>query len=233
MMQPMTASRALRRWTPLGFVVLAMGGTIAGHAAVWSLVGGASPGLASARSIHNYLRPIGLALVLLAACASWAVWRALRILDTAAARFRRSLRHPPAMSPPRISVAPGGVPAWPALWVTLAAVQLCVYTVQENIEAHAAHVALPGVRVLTAHHGVPILVHAVVALAITGLVSLVAGALGRRHRSVERIVRLLHAVTARRGLVRAPALAPQGAPMAPRVRFGLSFVSRPPPFVVG
>jgi len=236
MMRLMTASRPTerpRRLAGLAFVLLAMSGTVIGHAVVWSLVGGASPGLAAARSVHNYLRPVGGVLVILAGCASWGVWRTFAMLNATTARVRRALRSP-AAPPPTLALRrrpPHRRPGLGTLWSALLAVQLCVYTVQENLEARAAHVPMPGIGVLTAQHGAPIALHAVVALGLAVLTTVLWSTLDRRHRSVEQIVRLLHAVTSRRGLVRPPAATTGCGAVTPLARFGFSFLPRPPPLV--
>ena len=230
-----TRSPAVRPLVGMAFVLLAMAGAVIGHATVWSLVGGASPGLAAARSIHNYLRPVGAALLVLAAGTSWVVWRAWAVLGAIAARVRRALRQPAPASPVPLCVAreAGARPSLGALWGSLAVVQLCVYSVQENVEAHLADVPLPGARVVTVSHGAPIVLHAAVALGLAAIITAAGMALDRRRRTVERMVRVLRAVSARRGLVRPPAVGTGVGLVAPLARFGLSFVSRPPPVVAG
>jgi hypothetical protein len=238
-MTPRPVPSRVGRLGAVVFVVLALGGTLLGHALVWSLVGGASPGLAAARSVHNYLKPLGGVLVLVAVATSWAVWESLGVLRATAERLRRSLRRSPRPGAPDDAgrwdarQAAARTPRLVTWWSALLAVQLCVYSVQENLEARAAHVPMPGIGVLTAQHGAPVVLHAAVALGLAALATVVWAALSKVRREVEQVIRLLRAVAARRRSVLPHPRPRPGATHAPVARFGLSFISRPPPLVVG
>jgi hypothetical protein len=221
-----------------GFVLVALFGTWLGHTLVWSVTGGASPGLAAVHSVHNYLRPVGIVLVALAIVSSWAEWCLVRRLEATAVALRRRLKRAwrSGSEPSGLRRAPAPLPAGPpslgGLWASLALVQLCVYLVQENLEALSAHVAAPGIAVLTRQYGTPAAVHVTIALALAVAVWLVLGRVAEGCEAVARASRLFHALTGRR--IAVPVWFPAPTPTAtPAERFGLTALPRPPPLLAG
>ena len=226
------------------FVFLALAGEWTAHAATWYLTGGATPGQALSGTLHTYLEPVGLVLAGLAAVASWSVWRALQRLRGVArsieAVVRRAWRDQPRQSEPRGPGADMGRAAgWgtsrvgPArLWAALFVVQLLVYFVQENVEAHAAGFGTPGLHVLTAHCGSAVAVHAAIALLGAMVVVEIGDHWVARRQAVEVAMSAYQAVTWRRAL--APVAArPRVTLLGPPLeRVGRSVLSRPPPLLL-
>jgi len=230
-----------RRLRAPAFVLVALIGTWLGHTLIWSATGAASPSIAAVHSVHNYLRPVGALLVALTAITSWVAWRTVRRLEASAGALRARLRQAwrSAGGP-----ASGGVlganeapatacpPSLGGLWASLALVQLCVYLVQENLEALAAHVAAPGISVLTRDSATPVIVHLSVALTLAVVVWVVLERLAEGREAVVHAARLFHALTQRRAAraVRFPTPAPS---LTPAERFGLTSLPRPPPLLAG
>jgi hypothetical protein len=235
-------SRDPRRARAGAFVVLALVAEWAAHAATWYLTGGATPGHALSGATHTYLGPVGLLLAGLAAAASWSVWRGLRGLVAVARSFEAAIRRPRRDHPGApAGVAgsargPGSVAAAARIgarrvWAALLCVQLVVYVVQENVEAHAAGLGTPGLHVLTAHHGSALFVHAAIAL----LGAMLAVELGdrwiARAHAVVVAVRAYRAVTWRRALAPAGPRHDAVVSDSPLERVGRSILSRPPPLL--
>ncbi len=220
------------------FVLLALVGEWVGHAATWYLTGGASAGRALSGAMHTYLEPVGAALAGLALLASWLGWRGARHLARLArssrVAVRRAWRAGAAVDPDleraaREPLGPDRIEPL-RLWLALVVVQLLLYFTQENLEARAAGLAWPGLRVLTAHHGSALLIHAVVALAIAAVAVEVVDRTARRRRAVRGVVRLYGALVARRRTLTAPVGPIQAATPSTRQRLGHALLSRPPPF---
>ncbi|HVN51584.1 MAG TPA: hypothetical protein VMT43_09135 [Acidimicrobiales bacterium] len=222
-----------------GFVLLALVGEWVAHAATWYLTGGATPGQAFSGVAHTYLEPVGLVLVALAGLASWSVWRGLRRLVAMARSFESAVgqawRRPPR--PDMYPSVPGVVELdddWVRpghLWAALLTVQLVVYLVQENVEAHAAGFGIVGLHVLTAHHGSALAVHAAVALLASMVAVEVCDRWVERSRAVAVAARAYHAVVWRRG-AGGMATAPRRTAVDRLLdRVGRSILSRPPPLL--
>jgi hypothetical protein len=214
-----------------GFVVLALAAEWLGHATTWFVVGGCSPGRALSGPLHAYLGPVGLLLVGLALVASWATWRGLRRLGAVAAWARRAVR-PGQPAPPGAAsdlASPGRepLPGPMRLWLALASVQVVVFLAQENLEARLVGLRSPGLHVLTAHLGAPVVIELVLALAATALATEVLDRWARHERHAAVAVARCRALFSRRA-----AAGPRGsvvAPEPPAIRFGRSFLPRPPP----
>jgi hypothetical protein len=197
--------------TPRGILVLAAVALAAewmGHSLTWWLTGGADAGHALSGSMHGYLQPLGVTLACAALVGAWLVARTLDGLGRRAAGLRRALRAAwrrpdlastsrpdPAAAPVRPEPAAELVGLAALLWV----VQVSVYLIQENLEARAVGLAWPGLRVLSAHHGSALVIHAAVALAVAGLVVVLARSWARRQATVTRLGSLLAVLVAARG----------------------------------
>ncbi len=218
--------------------MLALAGEWAGHAATWYLTGGATPGQALSGASHTYLGPVGVLIAALGVGVSWLVWRGLHRLVEAARSFESAVRRVWRVDPGRRSsrvelpVEPGyeiGDVRFSRVWAALAAVQLVVYLVQENVESSAAGRGLPGLHVLTAHHGSALAIHAAIALLGAALAAEVADRWLLRSNAVALAVSVYRALTWRRS--NEPSDPPAAVPAAatPLVLVGRSILSRPPP----
>ena len=154
-----------------GVALLVLGGLWIGHTLEYVRVWG-TPGLETelAGSVHAYMVPFALLLILAAAFASgrwWRVWMRLGVrLDDgqrALAALLRGKQDPSGMRVPseRLPSLPARViTAWPAL----ALAQIIFYVIQENVEAALAGVPAPGLGAITGVHAYAPLVQAAVAL---------------------------------------------------------------------
>jgi hypothetical protein len=224
-----------------GGVFLALAGVWLGHTVEYVRVAGTA-GLREELlgSIHWYMLPVGLALALVAAVLSvraWQLWvglgRQLTVARWAIARAWRGGRHTPtesAMWAPRVEQAPRLNAT--RIWPLLALAQIGLYLLQENLEALAAGVPAPGMQALAGRHWAAPLVHAAVALLLTGAVVLVRRAFQHRSRVVTSTRALLRVLLAVIG--RATAARPATPPPAPRPadRFGRLWCRPPPPLLV-
>ena len=216
--------------------MLALAGEWLGHAITWWLSGGVAPGRALSGPMHSYLGPVGAVLALLALVASYLTWRGLQQLARLTASLRRALnrvREPDRdlRDQARSVVESGDAIAPPGplrLWVGLFSVQVAVYVAQENIEIHLLGLPAPGLHVLTAHSGLPLLVHGVVAFAGAVIAISVLDRWGTHLDEALHVARLYVTLAAPQTPVVAwPGdLVPAGCPVR---LFGLSFLSRPPP----
>jgi hypothetical protein len=222
------------RWG--GFVTLALVGEWLGHGGSWWLSGGVGPGRALSGPMHTYLGPVGVVLAGLAVAMSGLIWWCL-------ARLRRrtdSLRHALAQvwrADPVLGHQAGaladaqaaGRRAGPLqIWGVLAAVQLVLYVVQENLELHLLGLPDAGLHVLTAHHGLPLLVHGTVAFGAT-IVAVVLSDRWDEHLARARGVARLYVRVAAPLTPVAPWRGPRRPTARPRTLFGFSFAARPPP----
>jgi hypothetical protein len=217
---------------------MALAGEWAGHAATWYLTGGATPGQALSGASHTYLGPVGLLIAVLAAGASWLLWRGLRRLVEAARTIQGGLRRPRRVDVRRVaSERLEGVRdardladlRFTQVWAALVAVQVVVYLVQENVESRAAGYGLPGLNVLTAHHGSPLIAHAAIALLGAALAVELADRWHARSREVSVAVAAYRALASRRSSEPCVPPAALHTVPTPLVLVGRSILSRPPP----
>lgn len=221
----------------MGGVLLALVGLWLGHTIEYVRVWGAA-GLNSElfRSMHAYMLPLAAVLGLLASAAAfqlWRIWSALgHRLDAAHTILRTTLRGTPTDVPAPLAraTAPSFRAGILVGWPPLAALQILLYIVQENVEAAAAGMPAPGFGAVTGAHGLAPLVHAGVSLVLLIAAASTLRLLRGRARTivtVEALARaLLRAVTVRAH--RAPT--PKSLPVrAPVVLFGLALRQRPPP----
>ena len=229
--EPMPHRRA---WLGIGFVVLALASEWTSHALTWILGGGVTAGQAFAGSMHRYLEPTGAVLLAVGAAVSAALWLLTRALDRMVQRFREArdrsragaddlgLARRVARSGPRVETSAAGI------WAALLCVQLVVYLVQENVEVHLAGHPLPWGSVLVLRHGLPVLVHSVVALGAAALAVTVADrVLGATRAAMAEARRYLAAVFP--VPVSDPGPAAQATDDPPAVRIGHHVLVRPPP----
>ena len=233
-MPPVTSHRRLRAGAA-ALVLLALVGSWLGHTLEYLRVDG-GPGMERAllAGVHAYMLPAGVLLALAAALAGVRCRRAWLVLGRRLDRARAALRGlprgervaPTAPGPATAVSVPAGLLA---LWLPLGAAQVALYLVQENLEAVLGGAPAPWIGpVAGVHGGAPALQFAV-ALVLAALVLAVGRLLHRRHRTVERVERLLCLLWERlhRG-GRAPGRARAWRP-TPVERFGHQLWSRPPP----
>ena len=223
--QPAVGSRTRRPLVavgPFAMLVAIMVGAWTAHLVeylrVWGSVG---YGSAVSRSVHAYMGPVGLAVLLTgAATCSATRWVTVR-LERRIVTARASRYTGPARS------APTFVVSLPALLAALWGCQLAVYLTQENLEARAAHLPMPGAAVFSGPHLLAPTVHLIVAAAITGLLYVTRRRVTRLTREWRELVQQLELV----------AFGPPQPVVATRLRrvwtpaerWGRQSWSRPPP----
>ena len=162
-------------------------------------------------------------------------WQALnQRLDRAAAGVRRHL----AWTAGELAGEHAGPDPAPgtrlvAIWLPLAAAQIVLYLVQENVEAVARSQPAPGLGAITGIHWAAPLVHLYVSLLLACLVRICQVLFHRREVVVERVEALLRAIVRRR--LRAAASIRRRAPsrrLAPIDRLGRHLWRRPPPLLL-
>lgn len=177
-------------------------------------------------SVHHYMGPIGIVLLVAALAAVHSTLQLAGVLERRLAELgrieTRGLRSiGSGTSPP--SPRSFNLPSLAAIvWST----QCGLYVLQENLEAGVAHRATPGLTVLTGAHALAPLVHLAVVLV------LVAG-LWLTRRQVSRLFQFVRLVEARLRLslaAAAPVPRCQSArAWTPIDRWGSQLWSRPPP----
>ena len=219
-------------------VLLAFIGLWAGHTLEYLRVWGAA-GLAGSMTnpVHAYMLPLAGALIVLGALFALRLlraWQALNArLEQAAVRLQRVWRgrveHVPEASPRRSS--PGA--RLVAIWLPLAAAQIVLYVIQENIEAIARAQPAPGLASITGVHWAAPFVHLYVALLLACGTRICQILLQRRTAVVERVEAFVRAAMRRRRDLPAPASVP---PAADRLSLldilGGALWRRPPPLLL-
>jgi hypothetical protein len=236
MLPGVTAHRRVRM-AAASSVVLAFVGLCIGHTLEYVRVWGLDGLVTSVTSpLHAYMLPVAGALAVL--CALFALrvvraWRALNDrLDRAATGLRRIWRgqaagvpvEPPRSSSPAVRLV--------AIWLPLAAAQIALYLVQENVEAVARSQTAPGWGALSGIHWAAPFVHLYVSLLLACGLRICQILLRRRATVVERVEALLR-VAIRRvrvAVVRARPASPVVVP--PLQRFGGQLWRRPPPLLL-
>jgi hypothetical protein len=220
-----------------GGVVLALVGLFIGHTLEYLRVWGAAGVAASMTNpVHAYMLPVAAVLVVLSGVFALRLARAWRTLnarlDSAAAGMRSIWRgRTDAAAAPRSPSTPGT--RLIAIWLPLAAAQIALYVVQENIEAVASSRPAPGLGAITGIHWAAPLVHLYVALLLACAVRICQVLLHRREVVVERVEALLRALVRRRHTV-APRISPAFARSVPPLeRVGRHLWRRPPPLLLG
>jgi len=220
-----------------GGVLLALVGLFIGHTLEYLRVWGTAGVVASMTNpVHAYMLPVAGALVVLSAVFAVRLaraWQALNErLDRAAAGVRRIWRGRAADMPVERAAhsSPGARLA--AIWLPLAAAQIALYLVQENVEAVASSRPAPGLGAITGIHWAAPLVHLYVALLLACLVRICQVLLHRREVVVERVEALLRAIVRRRRTL-APAVArPVARAVSPLEWVGSHLWQRPPPLLL-
>ena len=232
------------------FVLLALAGTWLAHTLEYLRVWGTDGLVARLLApLHLWMIPVGGVLLVVAAAGGVRWVRLHRGLservEQARLRLARRLRNlppPPRPVRPRRSAVPAGTRArgltqvqtlsLPArlasLWISLTATIGVVYLVQENVEAAASSMPLPGLAAMTGLHAAAPLV-----IAATAFLLAACAVEGRRRTAtaaadVDAMERLLRSLE---GSTRQPTGQTAPLPVAPRLRerLGAQLWSRPPP----
>lgn len=229
-----TPRRPVRRLAVAG-MLLALVGVWVGHAAEYLRTGGralAGPGLPGA--VHPYMLPVAALLLVVAALGAAGLWRAWLYLGWRMARARAGIeavwrgRRPVHAVAQADSLPPFGC-RLAALWPALAAVQIAIYLLQENLEARSAGLPMPGLGPVTGVHWAAPLVHLSVAFVLAGGAAAVLALFRRRARVIAFSERLLRALV---GTVAPRSVRPAGGrgwTPSPVDRFGTHILRRPPP----
>jgi hypothetical protein len=218
-----------------GSVLLAFVGLWIGHTLEYLRVWGPA-GVVDSMSnpVHAYMLPLAAVLVALSACFGlrlWNAWQALNErLDRAAVGLRRVWRGQAVAAPESVAPLSSPVARLAAIWLPLAAAQIVLYLIQENVEAIARAQPAPGLGAITGIHWAAPLVHCYVALLLACGTRICQVLLHRRARVVEQAEALLRVIV-RRGR-RAPAPASCVAAIrgvSPLDQLGRHLWRRPPP----
>ncbi len=219
-------------------MLLALVGLFIGHTVeylrVWGLAGIVE---SITNPVHAYMLPVAGALVVLGAVFAFRLaraWQALNDrLDRAAAGVRRIWRGRAdsgagARSP---RSTPGTRLA--AIWLPLAAAQIALYLVQENVEAVARSQPAPGLGAISGIHWAAPLVHLYVSLLLACVVRICQVLFHRREVAVERVEALLRAIVRRRRSAPVVVPRPRALAVTPLDRLGRHLWRRPPPLLLG
>ncbi len=218
-----------------GGVLLAFIGLWIGHTLEYLRVWGTAGLVASITNpVHAYMLPLAAVLALLTALCGirlCGAWRSLSDrLDKASLGLRRIWRGQTPEIPAAVprSSSPGA--RLVAIWLPLAAAQIVLYLIQENVEAIAAGQQAPGWSAITGVHWAAPLVQLYVALLLACGVRIFQVLRHRRAVVVERVEALLRAFVRRRlSWLAADAATPVYRSFSPLDRLGLHIWRRPPP----
>jgi hypothetical protein len=216
-------------------VLLAFIGLWAGHTLEYLRVWGGA-GLVSSMTnpVHAYMLPLAGFLAVVSALFAlrlWLAWQTLNTrLDHAAEKLRRVWRG-------RVEPVPGASPRPPsagarlvAIWLPLAAAQIVLYIVQENIEAIAHAQPAPWLGAISGIHWAAPLVHLYVALLLACGTRICQVLLHRRTVVVERLEAFVRAAIRRhRTLPRALSALQRVDAASLFDRLGRDLWRRPPP----
>ncbi len=221
------------RFAASGAVLLAFVGVFIGHTLEYLRVWGPAGVVASMTNpVHAYMLPVAGVLVVFGAVFALRLaraWRGLnQRLDSAVAGMRSIWR---GRSDAAVAAQSSSTPGTRliAIWLPLAAAQIALYVVQENVEAIASSRPAPGLGAISGIHWAAPLVHLYVALLLACAVRISQVLFHRREVAVERVEALLSAMVRRRQTV-APRIGQAFARTAtPLERVGRHLWRRPPP----
>jgi hypothetical protein len=230
------AQRRVRVAAPAG-VLLAFVGLWIGHTLEYLRVLGTAGLVTSLVSpVHAYMLPLAAVLAALSALFGlrlWHAWKALRVrLDQAATGLRRIWRARDASVPITDARHPSPVARLTAIWLPLAAAQITLYLILENVEAIARAQPAPGWGAITGIHWAAPFVHLYVALLLACGVRICQVLLHRRAAVVERVEALLRAAVRRRRAGSSPVRLTGRATPSPLESLGRHAWRRPPPLLL-
>jgi hypothetical protein len=225
------------RFAASGGVVLALVGLFIGHTLEYLRVWGSAGVVASMTNpAHVYMLPVAAVLLVLSAAFALRLaraWQALNDrLDRAGAGVRRIWRGRSENAPavPAVQSNPGT--RLVAIWLPLAAAQIVLYVIQENLEALATSQHAPGLGAITGIHWAAPLVHLYVSLVLAASVRICQVLFQRREAAAERVEALLRAIVRRRRFAPPVFCRPAAHIVTPLERIGLHLWRRPPPLLL-
>lgn len=197
----------------MGSVLLAFIGLWVGHTLEYLRVwGGAGLVSSMANPVHAYMVPLAAALLVLSALFALRLRRAWQALNTrlerAVAMLRRVWRGRVERVPDASRRTSSPSARLVAIWFPLAAAQLVLYVIQENIEAIVRAQPAPGLGAITGVHWAAPFVHLYVALLLACGTRICQVLLYRRAAAVERIEAFVRSAVRRRRDVPAPISVP-------------------------
>ncbi len=217
----------------LAFIGLWVGHTLE-YLRVW---GGAGLVGSLTNPVHAYMLPLAAALAVLSALFAlrlWTMWQALnRRLEMAALGLRAVWRSRSVTAAHDIQRRSSSGAQLAAIWFPLAAAQIVLYVIQENIEAIVTGQSAPGLGAVSGIHWAAPFVHLYVALLLACGIRICQVLLNRRSTIVERAEALVRAV-ARRVRVALPeaSIPTQRRARAPLDDLGRHVWRRPPPLLL-
>jgi hypothetical protein len=183
--------------------------------------------------VHVYMVPLAALLAALSAVFGRRLWRAWQALNARLARAAlglRSIWHGGATTPPDASDPASPVARLTAIWLPLAAAQLALYLVQENVEAVARAQPAPGLGAIMGVHWAAPLIHLYVSLLLACGTRICQVLFHRRRTVVARVEALLRVAIRRRRTAAAALAARAYTTIAPPLdRIGRHVWRRPPP----
>jgi hypothetical protein len=221
-----------------GGVLLALAGLFIGHTLEYLRVWGPAGILESITNpVHAYMLPVAGAVVVLSAVFAFLLaraWQALNDrLDRAAAGVRQVWRgQADGAAGARVPRSTPGT-RLTAIWLPLAAAQIALYLVQENVEAVARSHPAPGLGAITGIHWAAPLVHLYVSLLLACVVRICQVLFRRRQVAVERVEAFLRAIVRRRRTAAPVIRRPVARAIPPLDRLGRHILRRPPPLLLG
>ena len=151
--------------------------------------------------VHAYMLPLAAVLAVLGALFGLRLYRAWQALNDrldAAARWAApDLAWPRERDPAARTERTSPVARLAAIWLPLAAAQIVLYLIQENVEAIARAQPAPGLGAITGIHWAAPFVHLYVSLLLACGVRICQILLHRRAIVVERVEALLRAAIRR------------------------------------
>ncbi|MGA7987426.1 MAG: hypothetical protein WCB51_03395 [Candidatus Dormiibacterota bacterium] len=226
------------RVAALGCVLLAFVGLWIGHTLEYLRVWGTA-GLVDSMTnpVHAYMLPLAAVLAVLGVLFGLRVYRAWQALNNrlhaAAMGMRRIWRgHAGDIAAARQGPT-SPVAGLAAIWLPLAAAQIALYLIQENVEAIARAQPAPGLGAITGIHWAAPFVHLYVSLLLACGVRICQILLHRRTVVVERVEALLRVASRRVRHPLPPALTPaHRCAAAPLDGLGRHLWRRPPPLLL-
>lgn len=196
-------------------ILLALTGTWLGHGVEYGLVAGwRGVGQGLWGPLHSYMLPAAALLTLAAFCLALRLAALARAARAQAAllwrRLKKGVRGGCSLPEPGARAEPRPIP----LFLAIAAAQVGLYLLQENLEAAIAGAPAPGLGAIGGVHWAAPLVQVAVAAWLTLGWLLVFRAVCRRTRAVEKIEAVFRAITRRRRTLMLAAHAPLAAASA-------------------
>jgi hypothetical protein len=176
--------------------------------------------------------PLGAVLLVLAVLGGVVWLKAVMALAERLERVRNALHHGHVLDRAHreqdLSLIPGRAARAGSLWVLLAATQVVLYLVQENVESRLAGLRAPGLGAILGAHWAAVPIH----LSVAAVLAVAASGLIRYRRRLAKAVaqhERAHAGLWARRVRPAPAVSAAPRPLTPHERWCSQRWQRPPP----